>query len=125
MFILMILRFFLFYVKGNNIMKFSFVIMLILLGVSVPGWSLAAQGDAMPGMAAQGVVRLPHEGMVEQMLRSRGRPGMRRYRNPSINSSRIDTQTKSGSSATKNLQGREGSDDATSEHARPNAKHAQ
>ncbi len=106
-------------------MKSSYVIIFLFLGFGVPTWSLAAQGDAMPGMAAQGIVRLPHEGMVDQTFRSRGRPGMRRYWTPSINSSRIDTQTKSAPSRGRKRLGTEGADDASGELVLPDTMHEQ
>ncbi|MGB0911579.1 MAG: hypothetical protein ACPGYT_14545 [Nitrospirales bacterium] len=51
------------------------LLILLVMGVTVPESSLA--GDAMPGMASQGIVRLPVTGMVEQTFGSVRMPGMK------------------------------------------------
>ncbi|GJL56761.1 MAG: hypothetical protein NPIRA02_38930 [Nitrospirales bacterium] len=53
------------------IMRHALLTMVVLLGLPFVGE--AGQGDAMPGMASQGIVRLPSAGMVEQTFdRMRG-----------------------------------------------------
>lgn len=55
-----------------------FLMMLLVMGVTFPESSLA--GDAMPGMASQGIVRLPVTGMVEQTFGSVRIPRMDNFK---------------------------------------------
>ncbi|GJL51349.1 MAG: hypothetical protein NPIRA01_25760 [Nitrospirales bacterium] len=70
-----------------------FMATVLLLGAGVPLLCQAGQGDAMPGMASQGIVRLPSSGMVEQTFdRLRGQSSQPPHsRSFKWTSPRIDT----------------------------------
>ena len=74
-------------------MKISlFLVVLLMLGAGTPLWCQAGQGDALPGMASEGIVRLPSAGMVEQTFdRLEGRSTRSHSRSFKWTSPRIDT----------------------------------
>lgn len=74
--------------------KSLFMATVLIVGIGTPLLCQAGQGDAMPGMASQGIVRLPSAGMVEQTFdRLRGQSAQSSHsRSFKWTSPRIDTK---------------------------------
>jgi len=81
------------------------MVVLLLVGTGAPSWCLAGQGDALPGMASQGIVRLPSSGMVEQTFgQLRGQPSVQPHsRSFKGTSPRIDTNQRETQKPEPNL----------------------
>ena len=99
--------------------KSSFVIILMLLGMGAPVWCLAGEGDAMLGMASQGIVRLPHSGMVEEVFGATRRPNVRFSRKPYETSPRIDAKSREALSSGQDVQENEGRFDSKGQENLP------
>ena len=80
-------------------------IVLLLQGIVGPTLCQGKEGDAISGMAAEGVVRLPYSGMVERAFgRVRGMPPEPLNRTFNKAYPRIDTKSQESSSSEKNVQ---------------------
>ncbi|WP_447968448.1 hypothetical protein [Nitrospira sp. M1] len=103
-------------------MKYTLLTVVLLMGL--PFLLHAGQGDAMPGMASQGIVRLPSPGMVEQTFdRMRGTsPRPHTSRPFKWTSPRIDTAPRETLSTEQKLPTRdEPLDNAT--HVKPSGQY--